>query len=34
VRDHILKQALVGEEKLVNDIVVTIGPSVFIPFGG
>jgi len=34
VRDHILREALVGEEHLVNDIVVTIGPSIFFPFGG
>ncbi len=34
VRDHLLKEALVGEEHLVNDIVVTLGASVFIPFGG
>jgi outer membrane beta-barrel protein len=34
VRDRILKQALVGEEKLVNDISITIGPSIFFPFSG
>ncbi len=34
VRDHLLRQSLVGEEHLVNDIVVTLGASVFIPFGG
>jgi outer membrane beta-barrel protein len=34
IRDHVLKEALVGEEHLVNDIVVTGGFSVFIPFGG
>lgn len=34
VRDHLLRQSLVGEEHLVNDIVVTLGVSVFIPFGG
>lgn len=34
VRDHILRQTLVGEDHLVNDIVLTIGPSIFIPFGG
>lgn len=34
VRDHILKETLIGEEHLVNDIVVTAGVSVFIPFGG
>ena len=34
IRDHILQEALVGESHLVNDIVVTFGPSVFFPFGG
>jgi outer membrane beta-barrel protein len=34
VRDHILRQSLVGEEHLVHDIVVTAGASVFLPFGG
>src|SRR5579883_2389283 len=34
LRDHILKEALVGEEHLVNDILLTGGVSVFIPFGG
>jgi len=34
VRDHILREVLVGEEHLVNDIVVTVGPSIFFPFGG
>ncbi len=34
VRDHVLSQQLVGEQHLVNDIVVTGGLSVFIPFGG
>lgn len=34
IRDHILSQQLVGEQHLVNDIVVTAGFSVFIPFGG
>jgi outer membrane beta-barrel protein len=34
VRDHILKEALIGEEHLVNDIIVTGGASIFIPFGG
>jgi len=34
IRDHILKEALVGDEHLVNDILVTAGASVFIPFGG
>jgi outer membrane beta-barrel protein len=34
VRDHILRETLVGEEHLVNDILVTLGASVFFPFGG
>lgn len=34
VRDRILREVLVGEEHLVNDIVVTVGPSVFFPFSG
>ena len=34
VRDHILQEALVGDEHIVNDILVTLGLSVFIPFGG
>lgn len=34
IRDHILKEALVGDEHLVNDILVTAGASMFIPFGG
>lgn len=34
VRDHLLREALVGEEHLVNDVVVTLGFSVFLPFGG
>jgi|SRR5215472_5624131 len=34
VRDHLLREALVGDEHLVNDIVVQLGFSVFIPFGG
>jgi outer membrane beta-barrel protein len=34
VRDHLLQEALIGDEHLVNDIVVTLGFSVFIPFGG
>ena len=33
-RDHLLRESLVGEEHLVNDIVITFGASVFIPFGG
>ncbi len=34
VRDHLLREALLGDEHLVNDIIVTLGASVFIPFGG
>ena len=34
VRDHILKETLIGEEHLVNDILVTGGVSIFFPFGG
>jgi outer membrane beta-barrel protein len=34
VRDHLLREALVGDEHLVNDIVVQLGVSIFIPFGG
>jgi outer membrane beta-barrel protein len=34
VRDHLLQESLIGNEHLVNDILVTLGMSVFIPFGG
>ena len=34
VRDHVLQEALVGDEHLVNDIIFTLGLSVFVPFGG
>jgi outer membrane beta-barrel protein len=34
VRDHVLEESLVGDQHLVNDIVVTLGFSVFVPFGG
>jgi outer membrane beta-barrel protein len=34
IRDHVLREVLVGDEHLVNDILVTLGASVFIPFGG
>ena len=34
LRDHVLREVLVGDEHLVNDILVTLGASVFIPFGG
>jgi outer membrane beta-barrel protein len=33
-RDHVLREVLVGDEHLVNDLVVTLGASIFIPFGG
>jgi outer membrane beta-barrel protein len=33
-RDHVLQEVLVGDEHLVNDIVITLGASVFFPFGG
>jgi outer membrane beta-barrel protein len=33
-RDHVLKEVLVGDEHLVNDVVITLGASVFIPFSG
>ncbi len=33
VRDHILQQQLIGEQHLVNDVLITLGMSVFIPFG-
>jgi outer membrane beta-barrel protein len=33
-RDHVLREVLVGDEHLVNDFVITLGASVFIPFGG
>ena len=34
LRDHVLREALVGDEHLVNDVVFTLGASVFFPFGG
>jgi outer membrane beta-barrel protein len=34
VRDHLLQESLVGSEHIVNDVLVTLGASVFIPFGG
>jgi len=33
-RDHVLREVLVGDDHLVNDVLVTLGASVFIPFGG
>jgi outer membrane beta-barrel protein len=32
VRDHILQQSLIGDQHLVNDVLVTLGMSVFIPW--
>jgi outer membrane beta-barrel protein len=32
-RDHVLREVLVGDEHLVNDVLVTLGVSVFLPFG-
>jgi outer membrane beta-barrel protein len=34
VRDHVLREVLVGDEHLANDVLVTLGASVFLPFGG
>jgi outer membrane beta-barrel protein len=34
VRDHVLEESLIGDQHIVNDILVTLGASVFIPFGG
>ncbi|MGD0675895.1 MAG: outer membrane beta-barrel domain-containing protein [Polyangiaceae bacterium] len=34
VRDHVLEESLVGDQHLVNDVVLTLGASVFLPFGG
>jgi outer membrane beta-barrel protein len=33
-RDHVLREVLVGDEHLANDVVITLGASMFIPFGG
>ncbi len=33
VRDHLLRQELLGESTLVNNLVVTLGTSFFVPFG-
>jgi len=30
----VLQEVLVGDEHLVNDLIVTLGASVFFPFGG
>lgn len=34
VRDRVLAQSVVGEESIVNDVVLNLGVSAFIPFGG
>ena len=34
VRDHVLREVLVGDEHLANDVLITLGASVFLPFGG
>jgi outer membrane beta-barrel protein len=34
LRDHVLSEVLVGDEHLVNDVLLTLGASVFFPFGG
>lgn len=34
VRDRVMRQSLLGEDHLVNDVLVTGGFSVFLPFGG
>jgi outer membrane beta-barrel protein len=34
LRDHVLQEALVGDEHLVNDVIFTLGMSVFFPFNG
>jgi outer membrane beta-barrel protein len=34
VRDHVLREVLVGDEHLANDVIVTLGASIFFPFGG
>lgn len=33
-RDHVLDESLVGYQHLVNDVIITLGGSVFFPFGG
>ncbi|MCA9583581.1 MAG: outer membrane beta-barrel domain-containing protein, partial [Myxococcales bacterium] len=33
VRDHVLQQEVLGESALVNNLVATLGMSVFLPFG-
>jgi outer membrane beta-barrel protein len=33
VRDHVLNQELLGESRIVNNLVATLGVSTFLPFG-
>jgi outer membrane beta-barrel protein len=33
-RDRVLRETLIGEDHLVNDLVLTFGMSIFAPFGG
>jgi outer membrane beta-barrel protein len=33
VRDHVLNQELLGESRIVNNLVTTLGVSMFLPFG-
>jgi outer membrane beta-barrel protein len=34
IRDHVLSEAFLGDNHLVNDVLLTGGMSVFLPFGG
>jgi outer membrane beta-barrel protein len=34
LRDHVLNEALLGDDHIVNDLIFTMGASVFLPFGG
>jgi outer membrane beta-barrel protein len=34
VRDHVLREDLVGDQHIVNDLIFTLGASIFFPFGG
>ncbi len=33
LRDHVLQQELLGESRIVNNLVATLGLSMFLPFG-
>jgi outer membrane beta-barrel protein len=33
VRDHVLRQELIGSSEIVNNLTATLGASVFLPFG-